>query len=108
MPEHFASGRRVDLPASTRRPASVIRTRAMPKGRAERARPTVKGRHSGGLPHHLPVFGMEAHGSFGGSGLPFCNSSIECLSGERTNAITPSRGGRLIVTPAFINFSHSP
>ncbi|SRR6266540_1725319 len=58
-------------------------------------------------PHHLPVFGIDAHGSFGGSGAPFCKSSIECLSGERTNAITPSRGGRLMVTPAFISFSHS-
>ena len=63
---------------------------------------------SGVSPHHFPVFGIEAHGSFGGSGAPFCSSSIECLSGERTNAITPSRGGRLMVTPAFISFSHSP
>ena len=59
------------------------------------------------LPHHFPVFGIEAHGSFGGNGAPFCKSSIECLSGERTNAITPSRGGRLMVTPAFIRRSHS-
>src|SRR5207244_5807131 len=57
-------------------------------------------------PHHLPLLGMDAHGSCDGSGAPFCNNSIECLSGERTNAITPSRGGRLMVTPAFINFSH--
>src|SRR5205823_11171112 len=57
--------------------------------------------------HHLPLFGIEAHGSFGGSGSPFCNSSIECLSGERTNAILPSRGGRLIVTPPFINRSQT-
>src|SRR5262249_46342032 len=58
--------------------------------------------------HHLPVFGIDVHGSFGGSGAPFCRSSIECLSGERTNAIVPSRGGRLMVTPAFISLSHSP
>ena len=57
--------------------------------------------------HHFPVLGMETHGSLGGSGAPFCSSSIECLSGERTNAITPSRGGRLMVTPAFISFSHN-
>jgi hypothetical protein len=55
--------------------------------------------------HHFPSFGIDAQGSFGGSGLPFCRSSIECLSGERTNAILPSRGGRLMVTPAFISFS---
>ena len=38
---------------------------------------------------------------------PFCNSSIECLSGERTNAMVPSRGGRLMVTPAFISRSQT-
>src|SRR5207237_3306921 len=57
--------------------------------------------------HHFPVLGIDVHGFFGGSGAPFCNSSIECLSGERTKAIVPSRGGRLMVTPAFISFSHS-
>src|SRR5438270_594947 len=46
--------------------------------------------------HHFPVFGIDVQGSFGGSGAPFCRSSIECLSGERTNAIVPSRGGRLM------------
>src|SRR4029077_10785016 len=56
-------------------------------------------------PHHFPLFGIETHGSFGGNALPFCRSSIECLSGERTKAILPSRGGRLIVTPAFISLS---
>jgi hypothetical protein len=55
--------------------------------------------------HQCPVLGIEVHGSFGGSGAPFCSNSIDCLSGERTNAIMPSRGGRLIVTPAFIRFS---
>src|SRR5689334_22872862 len=57
--------------------------------------------------HHLPVFFIEAHGSCGGSAAPFCNSSIECLSGERTNAMLPSRGGRLMATPAFCSLSHS-
>ena len=33
---------------------------------------------------------------------PFCSSSIECRSGERTKAIMPSRGGRLMVMPSFI------
>src|SRR5947209_10261840 len=58
-------------------------------------------------PHHFPVFFIDAHGSLAGRGSPFCSSSIECLSGERTKAIWPSRGGRLMVTPAFINRSHS-
>src|SRR5690606_32486064 len=49
--------------------------------------------------HHSPTFGIDTHGSSGGSGSPLCRSSIEILSGERTNAILPSRGGRLIVTP---------
>jgi hypothetical protein len=53
------------------------------------------------------VFAIEAHGSFGGSGPFFCNSSIECMSGERTNAIMPSRGGRFTVTPAFIILSQT-
>src|ERR1700733_3168838 len=57
--------------------------------------------------HHFPILAMEVQGSFGGSGSPFCNSSIECLSGERTNAMEPSRGGRLMMTPAFISLSQS-
>ena len=32
--------------------------------------------------------------------LPVCSSSIEMSSGERTKAMWPSRGGRLMVTPA--------
>jgi hypothetical protein len=56
--------------------------------------------------YQFPVLGIEAHGSFDGNGLPFCRSSMECLSGERTNAMTPSRGGRLMVTPAFSRRSH--
>ena len=34
---------------------------------------------------------------------PFCSSSIEMLSGERTKAMWPSRGGRLMVTPPSIS-----
>jgi hypothetical protein len=55
--------------------------------------------------YQWPVFGIEDHGSAGGFGSPFCNSSIECRSGERTNAMLPSRGGRLMVTPIFISLS---
>src|SRR3981189_3096711 len=63
--------------------------------------------HSGKLPgaHQCPVFGIEVHGSAGGFASPFCKSSIECRSGERTNAICPSRGGRLMVMPSFIRRS---
>ena len=57
--------------------------------------------------HQLPVLGMEAQGSFG-SRWPSCSSSMEMPSGERMKAMCPSRGGRLMVTPAFINFSQSP
>jgi hypothetical protein len=53
--------------------------------------------------YQCPVFDIDDHGSAGGFASPFCNSSIECRSGERTNAICPSRGGRLMVTPIFIS-----
>lgn len=49
--------------------------------------------------YHAPTFGIDAQGSALGSGSPICSNSIEIWSGERTNAIRPSRGGRLIVTP---------
>ena len=54
-------------------------------------------------PHHTPVFGIEAQGSAGAFASPRWRSSIEMLSGERTNAMLPSRGGRLMVTPAAIS-----
>ena len=66
-----------------------------------RARDLVPGPRA----YQWPVFGIDAHGSCGGFGSPFCNSSIECRSGERTKAMLPSRGGRLMVTPAFCSFS---
>ena len=52
--------------------------------------------------HHAPTLGMLAHGS-AGARCPSCSNSIEMPSGVRTNAICPSRGGRLIVTPASIS-----
>jgi hypothetical protein len=55
--------------------------------------------------YQWPVFFMDAHGSCGGFACPLCKSSIEWLSGERTKAMVPSRGGRLMVTPAFISRS---
>jgi hypothetical protein len=55
--------------------------------------------------YQWPVFGIELHGSAGGLGSPFCNNSIECRSGERTKAMLPSRGGRLMVIPCFISLS---
>jgi hypothetical protein len=56
-------------------------------------------------PHQCPVFDIDDHGSAGGLASPFCNSSIECRSGERMKAIMPSRGGRLMVMPFFIRRS---
>src|SRR5690606_38176958 len=56
--------------------------------------------------YHLPTLGIDAQGSCGGFAPPFCSSSIEMLSGERTKAIRPSRGGRLIVTPMSISRWH--
>ena len=55
--------------------------------------------------HQCPVLGIDTQGSCGGFGSPFCNSSIECRSGERTKAMLPSRGGRLMVMPSFISRS---
>ena len=53
---------------------------------------------SGSL-YQVPSFGIEAHGSSTGSEPPSCSSSIEIPSGDRMNAMRPSRGGRLITTP---------
>lgn len=58
-----------------------------------------------GRPYQWPVLGIDDHGSCGAFGSPFCKISIECRSGERTKAMLPSRGGRLMVTPAFISLS---
>ncbi len=63
-------------------------------------------RHVSRTGYHSPVLGIEAQGSAGASASPFCRSSMEMLSGERINAMRPSRGGRLIVTPAAINRPH--
>ncbi len=52
--------------------------------------------------HQLPELGIEAHGS-AGSRWPFWRSKIEIPSGDLTNAICPSRGGRLMVIPWSIN-----
>ena len=57
--------------------------------------------------YQLPVFGIDFQGSAGGRAPPFCRSSMEMLSGERTKAMRPSRGGRLMVTPPARSFSHS-
>ena len=53
------------------------------------------------IPHQLPTLSIDAHGSAISSASPFCRSSIEMSSGDFTNAMRPSRGGRLIVTPPF-------
>ena len=55
--------------------------------------------------YQWPVFGIDVQGSAGAFGSPFCNSSIECRSGERIKAMLPSRGGRLMVIPIFMRRS---
>jgi len=52
-----------------------------------------------------PVLGMDAQGSAAGRDAPFCKSSIEMPLGLLIKAMRPSRGGRLMTTPAFCNFS---
>ena len=59
----------------------------------------------GNAVHHLPMFGADFQGSAGALASPFCRISMEMLSGERTNAMLPSRGGRLIVTPALCSLA---
>ena len=66
--------------------------------RAPECQPVAEYRLSGS-PYHTPTFCMDFQGSAGSRGVPFCSSSIDMLSGERTKAIQPSRGGRLMVTP---------
>ena len=57
--------------------------------------------------YQVPEFFIDTQGSFGLCAVPRCRSSIEMPSGERMNAILPSLGGRLIVTPASIKRWHS-
>lgn len=72
---------------------------------ARSERPGLRMRSEVLVSYQWPVLGIEAHGSAAGFASPFCKSSTECRSGERTKAICPSRGGRLIVTPIFISRS---
>src|SRR5437763_6598469 len=59
-----------------------------------------------GPAYHVPAFGIDAQGSAVGNAAPFWSSSIEIASGARTNALRPSRGGRMIVTPLSISRWH--
>ncbi len=54
------------------------------------------GGHGG---HQAPTLGIETQGSAGALAGPACSNSTEMPSGERTKAMWPSRGGRLMVTP---------
>ena len=67
--------------------------------RLRRGGPQKAGGQKGGRPYQWPVFSMLAQGSAGSSASPSCSSSTDTLSGLRTKAMRPSRGGRLMVTP---------
>ena len=56
--------------------------------------------------YQWPVFSMDAQGCIGSRALPFCRSSMDTLSGDRTNAMCPSRGGRLMTTPFRSSMLH--
>src|SRR4029078_992314 len=43
--------------------------------------------------HHSPTFGIDVHGSAGARAAPRWSSSTEIRSGDRMNAMRPSRGG---------------
>lgn len=53
-------------------------------------------------PYQLPMLGIVVQGSAGASAGPAWSSSMLMPSGERTKAMRPSRGGRLMVTPCAI------
>lgn len=107
----------VDLPEPEREGAFAItclaeEARALPQGgvnctRVQRVRQQRLRRHTriarglAGKAYQTPVLGMEVQGSLGGNASPACSNSMLMLSGERMKAMRPSRGGRLIVTPAF-------
>src|SRR5437773_12147679 len=55
--------------------------------------------------YQCPVFGIDFQGSAAGLASLFCNISIECRSGERTNAISAFSGGNVVVVPTFMNLS---
>lgn len=55
--------------------------------------------------HQVPVFCIEIQGSAAGRASPFWRISIEMPSGVRMKAMRPSRGGRLITTPAFCSLA---
>ena len=54
--------------------------------------------------YHVPMFFILDQGSLISRLSPCCSNSIEILSGDFINAILPSLGGLLIVTPESINF----
>ena len=56
--------------------------------------------------YQCPVFSIDNQGSAGSSEFPACKSSIDILSGDLTNAILPSRGGRLMITLFSIKWVH--
>jgi hypothetical protein len=85
-------------------PLPIVSSSNLPKRKRENAK-YVPAQLRLRLAYQWPVFCIELHGSAGGFGSPFCNSSIECRSGERIKAMEPSRGGRLMVTPIFISRS---
>ena len=53
--------------------------------------------------YQWPILGADSQGSFDDSASPFCNNSIEILSGDRIKAMYPSRGGRLMTTPKSLS-----
>ncbi len=96
LPGTFGASRPASCPARTASRTSPTRWRPP----ARRCAPPAADPRRAGVcrrcGYQLPVLGIEAHGSRGGR-CPSCSSSIEIRSGERTNAMCPSRGGRWMV-----------
>ena len=92
------------------RPARTAQAVVRAKCQLQLHPPASRGRQNAsphaGQTYQWPLFSMETQGSAGACAAPACNSSIDTLSGERTKAMRPSRGGRLIVTPLSIRCWH--
>ena len=57
--------------------------------------------------YQLPMLGRSFQGAAGARASPCWSSSIEMPSGDRTKAILPSRGGRLMITPAACSLAQA-
>ena len=92
----YATGRGVRVRP---RPGAGPLQEGVRRGRHDGLRRSAADALKGPPPHHSPWLGIDAQGSFFSSASPRCKSSTEWPSGDFTNAMRPSRGGRRMATP---------